>query len=168
VISNHSQQPIQSIHLSPSSDNSWRDNRLNSALFSGDSAQYTLLGECHYDLKVVFANAQVLSQMEIDTCLNDRYFVSLRPQAWTLMPVTRAGRYRVYEKPAAISESQMQSAGARFYSREQACSLHHSLCTERSGVWLAQQAALSIAPEQTQPPNIVERTLTSEQTALAR
>lgn len=70
-----------------------------------------------------------------------------------IKPVTSAESYWVYEKPSNVSDSQMQSAGARFYSGHQACSIHYSLCTNLSGVWLSQQQSLVIKQSQTPSAN---------------
>lgn len=59
-------------------------------------------------------------------------------------PISSAGSYWVYQKPSDISDSQMQSAGAGFYSSPQACSMHYSLCTTLDGVWLSQKQSLVI------------------------
>ncbi|MEE3719762.1 hypothetical protein V2H45_23755 [Tumidithrix elongata RA019] len=58
--------------------------------------------------------------------------------------IASAGSYWVYQKPSDVSDSQMQSAGAAFYSSPQACSMHYSLCTTLGGVWLSQQQSLVI------------------------
>jgi hypothetical protein len=74
-------------------------------------------------------------------------------QGLTIRPTAKAGNYWVYQKPANISDSQMQSAGAGFYSSPQACSMHYSLCTTLGGVWLSQQESLVIQNSQTPPAN---------------
>ncbi|MEO1347868.1 MAG: hypothetical protein AAFW84_03580 [Cyanobacteria bacterium J06635_15] len=63
----------------------------------------------------------------------------------TVQPVSRAGRWYVYNKPADLSDSQMQSAGAQYYEHPFSCSVHYSLCTNLSGVWLSNQDALQIS-----------------------
>lgn len=153
TISNNTNQAIQALFLSPSSDSGWGTNDINGSLFTNNSVSFNLTGECNWDLRVELSNGQALEQMDINTCLNSNYLVgvggsgtgsSTQSNQRSISPVSRAGNYWVYSKPNNVSDSQMQSAGAAFYSATQACSMHYSLCTNLSGVWLSQQQSLVI------------------------
>ena len=163
TITNNTNQAIQALFLSPSAESSWGTNDINSNLFSGNSVTFQLTGDCRWDLQIQLSNSQTIQEKGIDTCLNSSYSVgsgnsqvnnSNQLQGLTLRPTATAGSYWVYQKPANISDSQMQSAGAGFYSSPQACSMHYSLCTTLGGVWLSQQESLVIQNSQTPPANL--------------
>lgn len=103
-------------------------------------------------VKECVANMRRELRVSADAALNACINQNANPQQ-VIQPVASAGSYWVYEKPSNVNDSQMQSAGARFYSNHEACSLHYSLCTNLSGVWLSQQESLVIQPSQTPPAN---------------
>lgn len=73
TVRNNTNQSIQSLYLSSSSESSWGASDIRSTLFNGNSVNFTLTGECNWDLRIELANGQALEQMEIDTCLNNSY-----------------------------------------------------------------------------------------------
>ncbi len=103
-------------------------------------------------VKECVANVRRELGVSADTALNACLNPNVNPQQ-VIKPVASAGSYWVYEKPSNVSDGQMQSAGARFYSGPQACSIHYSLCTNLSGVWLSQQQSLIVQQSNTPPAN---------------
>lgn len=89
-------------------------------------------------------NAQIIIINPVQTNSNQRM---------TIRPTSQAGNYWVYQKPANVSEDQMNAAGAGYYSSPQACSMNYSLCTTLGGVWLSQQQTLVIQNSFNPPAN---------------
>lgn len=75
-------------------------------------------------------------------------------QRLEIVPTSQAGNYWVYQKPSNLTEDQMRTAGAAYYSSPQACSMHYSLCTTLGGVWLSSQRSLVIQFPQDVPVNL--------------
>jgi hypothetical protein len=73
TVRNNTNQSVQSLYLSRSSESSWGNSDIGSTLFNGNSVNFTLTGACNWDLRVELANGQSLEQMGIDTCLNNSY-----------------------------------------------------------------------------------------------
>lgn len=73
TVRNNTNQSVQSLYLSNSSESSWGTSDIGSTLFNGNSVNFTLTGACNWDVRVELANGQSLEQMEIDTCLNNSY-----------------------------------------------------------------------------------------------
>ncbi len=88
VVANRHLAPLQSVFLSPSTDNDWGPDRLEAApLAVGAEATVTMEGPCEADLRIVFPNGGAEERRGIDVCAAPR--LVLRP-GWVLLDLEEA------------------------------------------------------------------------------
>lgn len=124
-------------------------------------------------------SAQEVSN-ELKNCINEYKELGISPDValstcqgsrqsslQSLNPDKKVGEYWVYTKSSDITNAQMETAGAIFYTTVQACNINNEFCSMRDGVWISKKPSLDISPASASSESTVASSATQSSPAIS-